>query len=104
MIEEQRVIDFHGHTGRLDLYNGADDPDLILHAMDKVGIDVSCVFNIFHPDGTTGNDITARFVAEHPDRFVGFAYVSPMMAEGMVDELARAIDELGLVAIKLYPI
>ena len=37
MIEEQRVIDFHGHTGRLDLYNGVDDPDLILRAMDKVG-------------------------------------------------------------------
>ncbi len=103
MIEEQRVIDFHGHTGRLDRYNGVDDPALILHAMDRVGIDISCLFNIFHPDGTTGNDITARFVAEHPDRFVGFAYVSPMMAEGMVAELTRAIDGLGLVAIKLYP-
>lgn len=103
MIEEQRVIDFHGHTGRLDSYNGVDDPALVLHAMDNVGIDVSCVFNIFHPDGTKGNDITARFVAEHPDRFVGFAYVSPLMPEGMVAELTRAIDELGMVAIKLYP-
>ena len=103
MIEEQRVIDFHGHTGRLDSYNGVDDPALILRAMDKVGIDVACVFNIFHPDGTTGNDITARFAAAHPDRFVGFAYVSPMMPDTMVSELTRAIDELGLVAIKLYP-
>ena len=103
MIEEQRVIDFHGHTGRLDSYNGVDDPALILRAMDKVGIDVASLFNIFHPDGTTGNDITARFVAAHPDRFVGFAYVSPMLAEGMVAELTRAIDVLGLVAIKLYP-
>ena len=103
MIGDQRIIDFHGHTGRQDAYNMIDDPAAILHAMDRVGIDVACLFNIFHPDGTTGNDITARFVAAHPDRFVGFAYVSPMMAEGMVAELTRAVDELGMVAIKLYP-
>ena len=103
MIEDQRIIDFHGHTGRHDCYNWNDDPKAILHAMDKAGVDVACLFNIFHPDGTTGNDITARFVAAHPDRFVGFAYVSPTMPEGMAAELTRAIDELGLVAIKLYP-
>ena len=103
MIGDQRIIDFHGHTGRQDTYNMIDDPAAILHAMDRVGIDVACLFNIFHPDGTTGNDITARFVAAHPDRFAGFAYVSPTMPEGMVAELTRAIDELGMVAIKLYP-
>lgn len=103
MIGDQRIIDFHGHTGRQDTYNMIDDPAAILHAMDRVGIDVACLFNIFHPDGTTGNDITARFVAAHPDRFAGFAYVSPTMPDGMVAELTRAIDELGMVAIKLYP-
>ena len=86
MIGDQRIIDFHGHTGRQDTYNMIDDPAAILHAMDRVGIDVACLFNIFHPDGTTGNDITARFVAAHPDRFVGFAYVSPTMPDGMVAE------------------
>lgn len=103
MIEEQRIIDFHGHTGRMDRFSWNDDPAAILRAMDRTGIDVACLFNIFHPDGVTGNDITARFVAAHPDRFVGFAYVSPTLPEGMVAELTRAIDELGLVAIKLYP-
>lgn len=103
MIDGQRIIDFHGHTGRQDRFNWNDDPDAILHAMDKAGVDVACLFNIFHPDGTTGNDITARYAARHPDRFVGFAYVSPTMPEGMVDELRRSIDDLGLVAIKLYP-
>ena len=103
MIEDQRIIDFHGHTGRQDCFNWNDDPTAILHAMDKAGVDVACLFNIFHPDGRTGNDITARFVDAHPDRFVGFAYVSPTLPEGMVAELTRAIDELGLVAIKLYP-
>lgn len=103
MIEGIRVIDFHGHTGRQDVIGMIDNPTLMLHAMDRVGIDVACLFHIFHPDGTTGNDINARFIANHPDRFVGFAYVSPLMPERMVPELTRAIDELNFVGIKLYP-
>ncbi|MEM7131018.1 MAG: amidohydrolase family protein [Chloroflexota bacterium] len=103
MIENTQVIDFHGHVGQWNRFRMFDDPQKVLHAMDAVGIDVACVFNIFHPDGTTGNDLTARFIAQHPDRFVGFAYVSPQLPERMVSELARAIDELNFVAIKLYP-
>ncbi len=104
MIDGVRVIDFHGHVGANDIMGMVDDPDLMLHAMDAGGIDVSCLFNIYYPDGTTGNDMTARFVARRPDRFVGFAYVCPLMpADSMVAELERAIDTLGLVAIKLYP-
>jgi predicted TIM-barrel fold metal-dependent hydrolase len=103
MIESTQVIDFHGHVGRWDRYGMNDDAALLLHAMDAAGIDRACLFNIFHPDGTTGNDLTARFVAQHPDRLIGFAYVSPCMPAQMIPELARAIDELGCRAIKLYP-
>ena len=103
MIERTQVIDFHGHVGRWDKYGMIDKPTLMLRAMNAVGIDISCLFNIFHPDGTTGNDLTARFVAQHPDRFIGFAYVSPTMPGSMISELSRAIDELKFSAIKLYP-
>lgn len=103
MIEGAQVIDFHGHVGRWDRYGMIDEPERILHAMDGAGVDRSCVFNIFHPDGTTGNDLTARFVAHHPDRFIGFAYVSPLMPDRMRPELERAVDVLGFAAIKLYP-
>ena len=103
MIDEQEIIDFHGHVGRWDIFEMDDDEGAMIHAMDAVGIDRSCLFNIFHPDGTTGNDETAAFVERQPERFIGFAYVSPLMAEGMVHELARAIDLLGFSAIKIYP-
>jgi predicted TIM-barrel fold metal-dependent hydrolase len=103
MIDGIRVIDFHGHSGRMDNVGMVDNPELMLRAMDAAGIDLACLFHIFQPDGTTSNDINARFIARHPDRFVGFAYVSPMMPEGMVPELNRAVDQLGFVAIKLYP-
>jgi hypothetical protein len=103
MIDGLQVIDFHGHVGRWDRYGMIDEPAKILHALDKAGIDRACLFHIFHPDGTMSNDLTARFVAQHPDRFIGFAYVSPMMPERMIPELSRAIDRLHFAAIKLYP-
>ncbi len=103
MIEGSEVIDFHGHVGRWDDLQVVDDPKKMLHAMDAIGIDRSCVFNIFHPDGRTGNNETADFVARNPSRFIGFAYVSPLLPDLMVPELERAIDQLGFLAIKLYP-
>ena len=66
MIAGTRVIDFHGHVGKQNCMGLIDDPDEMLGAMDAAGIDKSCVFNIFHPDGSTGNDRTARFVEAHP--------------------------------------
>ena len=78
------------------------DPALMLRAMDAAGIDLACLSHPYHPDGTTGNNITKRFVAEHPDRFMGFAYVSPTMPERVIPELTRAIDDMGFVGIKLY--
>ncbi len=102
MIDGALVIDFHGHVGRWDHLLMVDDPRKILRAMDAAGIDRACVFNIFHPDSAHGNDLTAAFVAKNPERFTGFAYVSPLLPERMGPELERAIDQLGFRAIKLY--
>jgi predicted TIM-barrel fold metal-dependent hydrolase len=102
--QRQRVIDFHGHVGRWDEYAMADDPARMLAAMDAAGIEQAAVFNIFHADGRTGNDLTAAFVARRPDRFVGFAYVSPSVSPAeQRAELSRCVDDLGFRAIKLYP-
>ena len=102
MIDGIRVIDFHAHVFRQDSAGMKNDPALMLHAMDSVGVDVACVNHINHPDGATSNDLTVRFVAQHPDRFIGFAYVSPTMPQRIIPELTRAIDELGFAAIKVY--
>ena len=102
MIDGIRVIDFHAHAFRRESHGMNNDPALMLQAMDSGGIDVACVNCINSPDGTTGNDATARFVAQHPDRFIGVAYVSPLMPERMVPELTRAFDKLGFAAIKVY--
>ena len=101
MIAGSQVIDFHGHPGRWGV--SETHPDRLFPALDAVGIDRSVIFDIWHPEGRRGNDNTASLVAAYPDRFIGFAYVSPMMPETVVPELERAIDQLGLSAIKLYP-
>lgn len=103
MIDGTTVIDFHGHTGRWEYLGMVDNPDTMLRAMDAVGIDRACLFNIFHPDGTRANDVTAAFVSQNPDRFIAFAYVCPLLPDRMVPELERATDKLGFSAIKIYP-
>lgn len=41
------------------------------------------------------NDVLARTVAEHPDRFAGFAHLPMSSPQAAADELARAVGELG---------
>jgi predicted TIM-barrel fold metal-dependent hydrolase len=56
-----------------------------------------------HPDKC--NDYIAAVVRADPDRFLGFASVNPAYKgpDAAVDELQRAIHELGLAGVKLYP-
>ncbi|MEA2557079.1 MAG: uncharacterized protein QOG88_617 [Actinomycetota bacterium] len=56
-----------------------------------------------HPERC--NDTIAGVVAADPKRFIGFASVNPAYrgVEAAVEELERAITELGLSGLKLYP-
>ena len=56
-------------------------------------------------DPTRCNDTIAGVVRAAPDRFIGFASVNPAYGgvEAAVDELERAITQLGLSGLKLYP-
>ncbi len=103
MIDGTEVIDFHGHSGRWEVFGMIDDADTMLRTMDAAGVDRACVFNIFDPDSRESNDRNATFAAQHPDRFIPFAYIWLNDPESMVAELARAIDELGFRAVKTYP-
>ena len=103
MIDGQRVIDFHGHGGRWDSFGGNDDLSRYLHAMDAAGIDRSVLFETFDPAGRPSNEHLAEWIAPYRDRFMGFAYVSPLCAETMEGVLMHAVDTLGFRGIKIYP-
>jgi predicted TIM-barrel fold metal-dependent hydrolase len=49
------------------------------------------------------NDFIADCVHRHPDVFIGFASVDPWKGQWAIDELRRAVNELGLRGLKLHP-
>jgi predicted TIM-barrel fold metal-dependent hydrolase len=49
------------------------------------------------------NDFVADCVRQHPDTFIGFASVDPWKGKAAVNELRRAVEELGLRGLKLHP-
>ena len=71
--------------------------------MDAAGVDRACVFCIWYGDARRANDMTARLVETHPDRFIGAVYVTPNYPEEMLPELERALDLPGMKYVKLYP-
>lgn len=97
------IIDFHAHVGSLSHYGAPSDADRMLAAMDMAGVDIACVFCSFRSNAARGNDQNARFVRAHPDRFIGFLFVTPHYPDEMLVEMPRAVDELGMKGIKIYP-
>ncbi|HYL99465.1 MAG TPA: amidohydrolase family protein [Blastocatellia bacterium] len=51
-----------------------------------------------------GNDYVAGVVRKYPDRFIGFASVDPWKGLMAVEEMERAVRELGLRGLKLHPV
>jgi uncharacterized protein len=49
------------------------------------------------------NDFIASCVTRHPDTFLGFASVDPWKGKAAVQELRRAVTDLGLRGLKLHP-
>ena len=97
------VIDFHAHVGRWGTLDVDDDPVKYLRIMDAAGVDRTFVSCICYGDARRNNDLVAAFVARNPDRFGGFAFVTPHYPEEAVPELERAFDRLGMKALKVYP-
>ncbi len=69
-------------------------------------VDIDGVTDISGPPNPEKcNDYIAAVVKKHPDKFIGFASVNPNFKgpKEAVKELERAIDELKLKGLKLYP-
>ncbi len=64
-------------------------------------VDKAIVFGIPR-EGENPNDLVAEYVRTHPEKLIGFLSVSPN-DENALDEIERAVTELGLKGIKLGP-
>jgi predicted TIM-barrel fold metal-dependent hydrolase len=72
--------------------------------MDKAGVD-RVMLCAWHRPGkwVVGNDTIAEFVRQFPQRFVGVAAVNLERPVEAVQELGRAVKELGFKALRVVP-
>lgn len=88
------------------------DPAKRIEDMDRVGIDVEVISlstpNIFFADESRQpevarilNDAYAELIADHPDRFKGFASIPMDAPDAAIAEVHRAIDQLKLNGVVL---
>jgi hypothetical protein len=88
------------------------DPESLLHAMDKYGVDIACLLPESMMD-TTGytrrwctNGEMAKVVETHPDRFMYQPNMSPIKHKGVkntVWEMEYWVKEKGAKIFKFYP-
>ena len=73
-------------------------------SLDMMGVIFSIDSETRRGDRYVGNDYVAGVVRKYPEQFIGFASVDPWKGALAVQELERAVNELGLRGLKLMPI
>lgn len=86
-------------------FEEAGSPEAHLEFMDAAGIDVAMLTT--NPVSTLEqcrrwNDFCAGIVNRYPDRFAGFATIPPLGGKPALDELVRAVKELGLKGVHIW--
>jgi len=80
------------------------DLDWTISAMDAAGVDVAILTGWWGPAGPIiDNDEVAASVRAHPERFAGLASVNLAHPVEAVRELRRAVEELGLIGLRMLP-
>lgn len=78
--------------------------EMTLAALDAAGVQRALTCAWYGPDGASiDNDAVGQLVRAHPDRFVGAASVDLRKPMDAVRELRRAVEELGLRALRILP-
>ena len=94
------IIDIHTHL------KAGEDEAAFIGAMDEFGVDKAVLSPILYtaehkPDEV--NRFVCDTVSRHPERFIGFATVHPLLREAPA-MLERYVREYGLKGVKLHPV
>lgn len=101
-----RIIDAHAHLGPWEaFYIPTPDAAAMVAMNERLGIGLTGLASnmAIDSDYARGNDLTAQAVRSFPGRLFGYVVPHPRYADGVLPELRRGFDELGLRAIKLHP-
>lgn len=97
-------VDYHCHISITE-YSDPANPTVVTVNLEEfqadlqeAGIDRAVVLS----DRRTSPEQVSAFVAQDPERFIGFGYVNPTR-NGAAEEVLRQRSELGLHGLKLYP-
>ena len=102
------MIDCHFHVKTQDSSTPegrADRARQVRRVADRVGVERVCLIGYTgsNPEESTeNNQLVGSFVSEHPDIFFGWARVNPTWGKDAVTEFRRAVEEDGLIGLKLY--
>ena len=95
--------------GRLQIriYEDASRVDNSIKFMDEAGIDMALLTT--NPElnleqSRKWNDFCAKVVEEHPKRFVGFASIPSLGGKPALEELERAVKDLGLKGVHIWTV
>ena len=119
------AIDIHIHadadscacTGRAQMfkeaaykYFGATGKDETIDETAEMYRDLNMMAVLLAVDSSSGlgippvtNDFVAGAMKRNPDVFIGFASVDPWAGKKAIDEVKRAMEELGLRGFKFHP-
>lgn len=100
------IIDSHVHVDDVEPLGWIDPPESILRLMDEAGIARAIIMTYTDTPGLNERalEYTAEIVARYPDRFYGYARMSPWYGDRAVALFERAIKDLGLRGLKLHPV
>jgi len=78
-------------------------PDIQIKFMDEAGIDKAVITGAARnlKECKRFNDEAAKWVKEYPERFIGFAHTIPTGGDEALEELDRAVKDLGLSGCKI---
>jgi predicted TIM-barrel fold metal-dependent hydrolase len=119
-----KAIDMHVHLPTVSFLEGAIKPyrapaeqffrtSVPIRRVEEVAqhyadLDIIGVLLAWDAETATGlpplrNDEVAEIVRRYPDRFIGFAGVDPWKGKKAIDEIERAVSELGMKGAKFHP-
>ncbi len=102
----ERYWELYKNSNRADQIDLSRGWEELLSEMDEAGV-VKALLVAEDMRWTIGkkvaNDVIAAGVKRYPDRFLGLASVDPHGGSEAVAELERAVTELGLVGLTLWP-